>query len=79
MDENAAVIGAVNTIVNHEGKLKGYNTDIAGIEQALEPFKERIRNASVLVLGAGGGARAAAYAISKSFSPASVQAVQPDC
>ncbi len=71
--EDAAEVGAVNTIVNHDGKLTGYNTDIAGIQQTLEPFKERIRNASVLVLGAGGGARAAAYAISKNFSPSSVR------
>ena len=73
VDENAAAIGAVNTIVNHDGKLTGYNTDVAGIQQALEPFKERIRDVSVVVLGAGGGARAAAYAISKNFSPALVR------
>ena len=71
--EDAAAIGAVNTIVNHDGKLTGYNTDVAGIQQALEPFKERIRDVSVVVLGAGGGARAAAYAISKNFSPALVR------
>ncbi|MGA7161064.1 MAG: shikimate dehydrogenase [Bacteroidota bacterium] len=70
VDESAAAIGAVNTIVNSGGKLTGYNTDIAGIEQSLGPFKEKIRNASVLVLGAGGSARAAVYAISSSFSPA---------
>ena len=44
VDEDAVAIGAVNTIVNHVAKLTGYNTDVAGIEQALEPFKERIRN-----------------------------------
>jgi len=73
VDEDAQAIGAVNTIVNHDGKFAGYNTDVAGIQQALVPFKERIRNASVVVLGAGGSARAAAYAISKNFSPASVR------
>ena len=71
VDEDAMAIGAVNTIVNRGGKLTGYNTDVAGIRQALEPFKERIRNVSVVILGAGGGARAAAYAISKDFLPAS--------
>src|SRR5208283_1876521 len=73
VDEDAQAIGAVNTIVNHDGNFAGYNTDVAGIQQALVPFKERIRNASVVVLGAGGSARAAAYAISKNFSPASVR------
>jgi shikimate dehydrogenase len=71
--EEAATIGAVNTIVNRGGKLTGYNTDVAGIQQTLEPFRERISNLPVLILGAGGGARAAAYAISKNFSPASVR------
>ena len=73
VNEDAEAIGAVNTIVNHDGTLTGYNTDVAGIQQALAHLKERIRNVSVVVLGAGGGARAAAYAISKTFSPASVQ------
>jgi shikimate dehydrogenase len=73
VNEDATAIGAVNTIVNHEGKLTGYNTDVAGIQKALAPFKERIRGVSVVVLGAGGGARAAAYAIAKNFSPASVR------
>ncbi len=71
--DDAATIGAVNTIVNLNGKLTGYNTDIAGIQKALEPFGERIRSGSVLVLGAGGGARAAVYAISRNFSPSSVR------
>jgi len=73
VDENVAAIGAVNTVVNRDGRLTGYNTDVMGIQQTLEPFKERICNASVFVLGAGGGARAAVYAISKNFSPASVR------
>ncbi len=57
VNEDAEAVGAVNTIVNHDGTLTGYNTDVAGIQQALAPFKERIRNVSVVVLGAGGGAR----------------------
>jgi shikimate dehydrogenase len=73
VDQDALTIGAVNTIVNRNGKLTGCNTDAAGIQKSLEPFKEKIRKAPVVILGAGGGARAAAYAVSKNFSPASVR------
>ncbi len=72
-DEDARTIGAVNTIVSRNGRLEGYNTDVAGIQKSLEPFKDRFQNLPVVILGAGGGARAAAYALSKHFSPASVR------
>ncbi|MHA7734413.1 shikimate dehydrogenase [Nitrosopumilus sp. S6] len=58
IDESCSLIGAVNTIVNNDGVLKGYNTDMNGF---LEPLKKRkidITNSSVLLLGAGGAARA---------------------
>ena len=38
MDESCSIIGAVNTVVNNEGVLKGYNTDMEGF---LEPLKKR--------------------------------------
>ena len=58
IDESCSIIGAVNTVVNKDGILKGYNTDMDGF---LEPFKKRetnIENAKILLLGAGGAARA---------------------
>lgn len=58
IDEDAAVIGAVNTVVNDGGRLKGYNTDVLGF---LSPFRDRgirLEGAKVLLLGAGGAARA---------------------
>jgi len=58
IDESCSVIGAVNTVSNKEGIFKGYNTDMDGF---LEPFKEKklnIANTKVLLLGAGGAARA---------------------
>ena len=58
VDENCKLIGAANTIVNDNGSLKGYNTDMDGF---LEPIKNReipIRNSNVLLLGAGGASRA---------------------
>jgi shikimate dehydrogenase len=58
MDESCSLIGAVNTVTNKDGVLKGYNTDMDGF---LEPFKKKklnIENTKVLLLGAGGAARA---------------------
>ncbi|MCH8085694.1 MAG: shikimate dehydrogenase [Nitrosopumilus sp.] len=57
-DESCSLIGAVNTVTNENGILKGYNTDMDGF---LEPFKKKklnIVNTKVLLLGAGGAARA---------------------
>ncbi len=69
LSEEAATIGAVNTIVNDQGKLIGYNTDVTGIIESLEPFKEKISGSTVSVLGAGGGARAVIYALIRHFKP----------
>lgn len=59
VDPLALRIGAVNTIVNRQGVLTGYNTDIDGFLTALEQAGGRSpRGAHCLVLGAGGAARA---------------------
>lgn len=63
IDAVARDIGAVNTIVNRSGRLEGYNTDVVGIAAALEGVK--LRGASVLLLGAGGAARCAAYHLAR--------------
>ena len=58
IDESCSIIGAVNTVVNNDGILKGYNTDMDGF---LDPFRKKeisILNARILLLGAGGAARA---------------------
>ena len=58
IDESCSLIGAVNTVTYKDGILKGYNTDMDGF---LEPFKKKklnISNTKVLLLGAGGAARA---------------------
>lgn len=57
VDEFALKIGAVNTYINEDGKVKGYNTDALGFYKAIEEFGE-INN--VLLLGAGGTAKAIA-------------------
>lgn len=66
IDEGARVVGAVNTIVNEEGKLIGYNTDGIGYVRSLkEETGIDLLGKSVLVLGAGGAARGVAYALAK--------------
>jgi shikimate dehydrogenase len=62
IDETAAKIGAVNTVVNRNGKLSGYNTDCLGAVNALLE-KTEIRDQKVLMIGAGGAARAVGYGI----------------
>ena len=63
-EERVGLIGAVNTIVREEGALVGYNTDAPAFLRALvqdggfEPQGKR-----VVILGAGGGARAAAFSL----------------
>ncbi len=64
IDEVAQKIGAVNTILNHEGRLYGFNTDWIGVVRALKEVTP-LEGKRVLVLGAGGGARAACYAFKK--------------
>lgn len=61
IDELAACIGAVNTLVRTENGFKGYNTDILGLERALISENAEIKDNTVVVLGAGGAARSAVY------------------
>ena len=75
LSEEATTIGAVNTIVNDHGKLIGYNTDVAGIIETLTPFKKQITGSTVTVLGAGGGARAAIYALIRHFKPEKINLI----
>ncbi len=64
VDEVAHDMGAINTVINKKGRLYGYNTDIIGIAHALRNLN--FTNKQVLILGAGGAARALAYYLSKS-------------
>jgi shikimate dehydrogenase len=66
IDEGARVIGAVNTIVNENGKLIGYNTDGIGYVRSLcEETGLSLQGKRVLLLGAGGAGRGIAYALAK--------------
>jgi shikimate dehydrogenase len=62
LDSAAAAIGAINTIVNNRGKLVGYNTDAFGARGVLTQLNLP-RHSRILLLGAGGVARAISWAI----------------
>lgn len=66
VEEMAALVGAVNTIVNQKGKLLGCNTDVRGFERALAATGFAAAGCSALVLGAGGAARAVVVALLES-------------
>lgn len=61
IDPLAENIGAVNTLVRTEGGYKGYNTDMEGLYRAMESEGIRIKGEDIILLGAGGAARAVAY------------------
>ena len=61
VDELAKQIGAVNTLVRCEGGYKGYNTDMTGLKRAMESDGIYLEGESVILLGAGGAARAVAF------------------
>lgn len=58
IDPLAKSIGAVNTVVNVNGELVGYNTDGSGFVQGLKTYLPSIVDKKVLIVGAGGAARA---------------------
>ncbi len=61
IDEQAAIIGAVNTLVREEDGYKGYNTDLPGLYRAMKSDGIELADAKVVILGAGGAARSAAF------------------
>ncbi len=63
-DAHTTKIGACNTVVRaQDGKLYGFNTDTAGIVRPLERRLNTLEGARILVLGAGGAARAAVFGL----------------
>ena len=65
LDHLAEKIGAVNTIVNNDGVLKGYNTDATGFLQALLENGVDPKGRRVVILGAGGASRAISFILAR--------------
>jgi len=76
MDElspEAVATGAVNTIVNRNGRLEGYNTDITGVSDPLLPHIDRIRKKPAGIFGNGGAAMAAVAALRRFLEPSVIR------
>ncbi|MBN2983252.1 shikimate dehydrogenase [Cohnella algarum] len=66
IDESARAIGAVNTIVNDNGKLTGYNTDGVGYVRSLkEEVEPELAGKRIVVVGCGGAARGIVWALTR--------------
>lgn len=59
VSQDAMKIGAVNTVVNRQGKLYGYNTDFGGMKALIENEGFDFKNAKILILGSGGTSKTA--------------------
>jgi shikimate dehydrogenase len=65
IDETARGIGAVNTVVNRNGKLTGYNTDVDGMTAMILREGMELKGSKVLILGTGGTSKTARYVAGK--------------
>jgi len=70
VDENARRIGSVNTVLQRDGKLYGYNSDGMGALRALREARIPLDGKKVVILGSGGAARAIAFTLGQEASPA---------
>ena len=65
IDDAAKSVGAVNIIVNRNGRLVGYNSDIDGFIYLINKSGIKVEDKTVLILGKGGAAKAIKYALNK--------------
>lgn len=74
IDESAKKIGAVNTIVNRNGVLTGYNTDFYGMTELLKRGKVELADKNVFILGTGGTSKTA-RAVAKSLGARKIDVI----
>ena len=77
IDDAAKTIGAVNTIVNKNGKLYGYNTDFLGLRDLVLTSNIEVKNKKVVILGDGGTAKTS-NAVFKALGAKSINFVSLD-
>ena len=75
ISEEANVVGSVNTVVNENGKLHGYNTDVHGIYETLNPYKDEITGSVVTLIGSGGASRSVIYTLIRYFKPREINII----
>jgi shikimate dehydrogenase len=68
IDEPAKLLGSVNTVLNEGGRLRGFSTDGAGAHRALEENGVKLAGKELVLLGAGGAARAIAFTLAREAS-----------
>ena len=74
IDPAARKIGAVNTVVNRNGELYGYNTDYSGMRELISSAGIDVSGKEVLILGSGGTSRTA-YAVAESLDASGIYRV----
>jgi shikimate dehydrogenase len=77
LDPQAARMGAVNTVINRDGRLMGYNTDWLGAVAALKN-KTSIKGENFLILGAGGASRAIVFGLLEEGGKVTLTDLDPD-
>jgi len=81
VDELAPVdrhIGAINTVINDNGRLTGFGTDGPGALKALQDAGAEVTDKHILMLGAGGASRAIAFTLAKDAGPAELNILDVD-
>ncbi len=67
IDPTARAVNAVNSVAVEEDRLLGYNTDCHGFSQPLNSYRPLLKSGRAMILGSGGGARAAIHSLRRDF------------